>query len=65
MANNPHSVSFSTFLDVAFIPYPNSNSRLVSSFTAKNGFGVEGKFRIECFFEGAKLSEVNVGEAGD
>lgn len=59
-ANNPQTVDFSTFMDVAFVPYPNGNSRLISSFTAKNAFGVEGKFRIECFFEGKSLTEQNI-----
>jgi hypothetical protein len=56
-ANHPQSVDFSEFLDVSFVPYPNGNSRVISSFTAKNGFGVEDKFRIECFFEGRTLTE--------
>lgn len=59
-ANNPQTVDFSQFLDVAFVPYPNGNSRLVSSFTAKNSFGVEGKFNIECFFEGGALTERHI-----
>ena len=61
-ANNPQTVDFSQFLDVAFVPYPNGNSRLVSSFTAKNSFGVEGKFNIECFFEGDALTERHISE---
>ena len=64
-ANNPQTVDFSRFMDVAFVPYPNGNSRLISSFTAKNSFGVEGKFRIECFFEGGALTERNIGETID
>jgi len=61
-ANNPQTVDFSRFMDVAFVPYANGNSRLVSSFTAKNAFGVEGKFRIECFFEGGTMTEQNISE---
>ena len=64
-ANNPQTVTFSRFMDVAFVPYPNGNSRLISSFTATNSFGVEGKFRIECFFEGAALTERDISEAID
>lgn len=61
-ANNPQTVDFSRFMDVAFVPYANGNSRLISSFTAKNAFGVEGKFRIECFFEGGTMTEQNISE---
>lgn len=64
-ANNPQTVDFSRFMDVAFVPYPNGNSRLISSFTAKNAFGVEGKFRIECFFEGGNQTETNISETID
>lgn len=64
-ANNPQTVNFSTFMDVAFVPYPNGNSRLVSTFTAKNAFGVEGKFNIECFFEGMTLTDRKLSEAID
>lgn len=64
-ANNPQTVDFSHFMDVAFVPYPNGNSRLISSFTAKNAFGVEGKFRIECFFEGGTQTETNISETLD
>ncbi|WP_313392062.1 hypothetical protein [Sphingobium yanoikuyae] len=64
-ANNPQTVDFSRFMSVAFVPYPNGNSRLVSSFTAKNAFGVEGKFRIECFFEGGTQTETNISETID
>ena len=59
-ANNPSTVEFSTFWDVAFVPYPNGNSRLLSKFKAKNSFGVQGEFDIECFFEGAALKEQNI-----
>lgn len=61
-ANNLQTVDFSRFMDVAFVPYANGNSRLISSFTAKNAFGVEGKFRIECFFEGGTMTEQNISE---
>lgn len=64
-ANNPQTVDFSRFMSVAFVPYPNGNSRLISSFTAKNAFGVEGKFRIECFFEGGTQTETNISETID
>ena len=64
-ANNPQTVDFSRFMDVAFVPYPNGNSRLISSFTAKNSFGVKGKFRIGCFFEGEALTEINISETID
>lgn len=64
-ATNPQTVDFSRFMSVAFVPYPNGNSRLVSSFTAKNAFGVEGKFRIECFFEGGNQTETNISETID
>lgn len=61
-ANNPQTVSFSKFMDLAFVPYANGNTRIISSFTAKNTFGVESKFRIECFFEGSTMTERNIEE---
>ena len=59
-ANNPQTVHFSHFMDIAFATYANGNSRLLSSFTARNAFGVESKFRIECFFEGSVLTERDI-----
>lgn len=61
-ANNPQTVSFSKFMDLAFVPYANGNTRVISSFTAKNAFGVESKFRIECFYEGGIMTERNIAE---
>lgn len=61
-ANNPQTVSFSKFMDLAFVPYANGNTRIISSFRAKNAFGVESKFRIECFFEGSTMTEQNIEE---
>lgn len=61
-ANKPQSVSFSKFMDLSYVPYANGNTRIISSFTAKNGFGVESKFRIECFFEGNAITERNIEE---
>lgn len=62
-ALNPQTVDFSKFLDVAFVPLPSGRSRLVSSFTAKNSFGVEKKFRITCLFEGQTMLEHGIAEA--
>lgn len=62
-ANNPQTVDFSRFLDVAFLTYPNGRSRLLSTFLAKNGFGVEGKFNIGCLFEGGQLIETSISES--
>ena len=62
-ATNPQTVDFSTFMDVAYLTYPNGRSRLLSSFTAKNAFGVEGKFTIGCLFDGQELIETVVNEA--
>lgn len=64
-ATNPQTVNFSAFLDVAFVPYPNGNSRLLSTFKAKNSFGVESQFRIHCFFEGATLTERSIEPTAD
>ena len=62
-ATNPQTVDFSTIMAVSYIPYNNGNTRLSSSFTAKNAFGVEGKYTIQCFFKGQELTETTVKEA--
>lgn len=62
-ATNPQTVDFSKIMDVSYKPFPNGSTRLSSSFTAKNAFGVEGKYTIECFFVGQKLTETAVNEA--
>lgn len=64
-AANPETVGFSRFMDLAFVPYANGNTRIISSFTASNAVGVEAKFRIECFFEGNTMTERNIELVGD
>jgi hypothetical protein len=64
-AQNPQTVNFSTFMDVAYLSYPNGRSRLLSSFTASNAFGVKGKFNIACLFDGSQLIETNIARSED
>ena len=62
-ANYPSTVSFSRIMDLAYQEHPSGRARVVSSFTAKNGFGLELKYRIDCLFDGSQLIETQI--AGD
>lgn len=61
-AMHPSTVSFSRVLDVAFLPHASGRSRLLSSFTAKNSFGLELKYRVSCLFDGTQLIETSIAE---
>ncbi|XOV87020.1 MAG: zinc ribbon domain-containing protein [Pseudomonadota bacterium] len=59
-ATNPATVDFSTLLDVAVKEFPDGRTRLMSSFTAENSFGVESKYRINCMFDSNSLLEAHL-----
>ncbi|NTH51607.1 hypothetical protein G6L09_11560 [Agrobacterium rhizogenes] len=61
-ATHPSTVDFSHFLDVAYSARPDGRVALDSSFTAKNSFNLELKYRIRCLFDGMKLIEATVIE---
>lgn len=56
------TVKFSRLMDLGFSTYPSGRARVVSSFTAKNGFNLELKYKIDCLFEGSNLLEANIFE---
>ena len=64
-ATHPSTVSFSRIWDLAYMPHVSGRARVVSSFTAKNGFGLELKYRIDCLFDGAQLIETQIAESRD
>jgi hypothetical protein len=61
-ATHPSTVDFSRFLDVAYAARQDGRVFLDSSFTAKNGFNLELKYRIRCLFDGDKLIDTNIVE---
>lgn len=63
-ATHPSTVDFSRFLDVAYSAREDGRVALDSSFTAKNAFNLELKYRIRCLFDGQTLIESNIAEAG-
>lgn len=63
-ATHPSTVDFSRFLDVAYSAREDGRVALDSSFTAKNSFNLELKYRVRCLFDGMTLIESTVSEAG-
>lgn len=61
-ATFPSTVSFSRIWDLAYLPHVSGRARVVSSFTAKNAFDLELKYRIDCLFDGPTLIETNISE---
>lgn len=61
-ANMPSTVKFSRFLDISINDHPNGRTTVMSSFSAKNAFGVEQKYSIRCLFEQTGLLEANMNE---
>ncbi|OWJ78726.1 hypothetical protein [Haematobacter genomosp. 1] len=63
-ATHPSTVSFSRFIDVTWTTWNSGRARLASTFTAKNSFNLELKYQISCLFEGNRLLDIQVSEAG-
>lgn len=64
-ANHPSTVDFSRVWDMAFMPHISGRATVLSSFTAKNGLGLEIKHRIKCLFDGTELIETVIAESLD
>ena len=63
-ATHPSTVDFSRVLDLSISEHPNGRTRVISSFTAKNSFNLELKFRINCLLDENGLIEASVFEDG-
>jgi len=63
-ATHPSTVDFSRIMDVAFWAREDGRASLESTFTAKNSFNLELKYKIRCLFDSNTLIEANVVEAG-
>lgn len=61
-ATHPSTMIFSKLWDLSYQADASGRARVVSSFTAKNAFNLELKFRIDCLFDGAKLLETIIAE---
>ena len=64
-ATHPSTVEFSRILDLAYLPHVSGRARVVSTFSAKNAFNLELKYRIDCLFDGPALVETNIAESLD
>ena len=63
-ATHPSTVDFSRVIDLAINEHPNGRTTVNSTFTAKNSFNLEIKFRIRCLLDATGLIEATVNEAG-
>ena len=62
-ATHPSTVSFSRVLDLAVSEHPTGRTTVASSFTAKNSFNLELKYKIRCLLDSDGLIQANVAEA--
>lgn len=62
-ATHPCTVDFSRVLDVAISDGANGNTRVTSTFTAKNSFNLKLKYNIACLLNASGLIEAQVNEA--
>lgn len=62
-ASHPSTVDFSRIMDLAISDHPNGRTAVTSSFTAKNDFNLELKFKIRCLLDENGLIEANINEA--
>ena len=61
-ATHPSTVEFSRTWELAYMPHVSGRARVVSTFSAKNAFNLELKYRIDCLFDGPTLVETNIAE---
>ena len=62
-AIHPSTVNFSKALGLAVTEHPNGRTRIVSTFTAKNSFNLELKYKISCLLDENGLIEANIFES--
>lgn len=62
-ATHPSTVSFSRLWDLAYVPHASGRVTVLSSFTAKNSFGLEINHRIKCLFDGPGLIGTTIAES--
>jgi hypothetical protein len=64
-ATHPSTVKFSRVWDMSYMPHLSGRARVVSTFTAKNAFNLELKYRIDCLFDGPALIETSIAESSN
>ena len=62
-ASHPSTVDFSWVMSLFVVEAPNGNTDVSSTFTAKNGHGVESKYNIRCLANAAGLFEPTITPA--
>lgn len=61
--SHPSTFNFSRVMDLAVNEHPNGRTTVTSSFTAKNGFNMELKYKIRCLLDATGLIDANVSES--
>ncbi len=61
-AIHPSTVSFSRIINLSVHETPNGRTRVTSTFTAKNSFDLELKYKISCLLSSGGLIEANMNE---
>lgn len=62
-ATHPSTVDFSRIMDLSAFETQNGRTRITSTFTAKNSFNLELKYKISCLLNSNGLIEANINEA--
>lgn len=62
-ATHPGTLEFSRIADLIVTDHPNGNTRVRSSFTARNGYNLEVKHNISCLLNSSGLIEASISES--
>lgn len=62
-ATHPSTVDFSKVMSLQVVEHPNGRTTVNSTFTAKNGYGVEAKYNVSCMLDKSGAIEGNIAEA--
>jgi len=60
---HPSTVDYSKFIDMLVNNFPNGNTRVETTFTAKNSFNLEIEHKVECLFNSSGFIEGSITEA--
>ena len=61
-STHPSTVSFRRLLGLQLTEHPSGRTRVSTTFTAKNSFNLELKFKIDCLLDSSGFFEANIAE---
>lgn len=61
-AEHPSTVDMSRVWNASFRTFPNGRTVFETTFSARNSFNLKLRFNVSCYFEGARMTDVEIFE---